>query len=467
MAEPIPISEALQKYEQRVLILTSCIENKQLASQSDKNLPQPSSQVSAAVQDVSEKKSLPNILLESEALLGKAILDVLVYRDTVQTSLDKAVSLSADDLLLVEKLDKTLKSYRKTILKTIELDEWRSLLNPPTTAWWWHLEPPALLPCLEKQRRWLDRWDWLWTFASFFFLSFAVTVVFDTLNRVVGEGLDTQGLFPVVIQVLLTIAGGSAALTKNGRNVLRTIMTRLRIPKHFWQEFSAIASLVLLLAVLWVHEQYLPDLATERYQAGIAHYEAGQFDSALQSYQQSIAIRPDFVEAHYSLGLIYEDLQQREKAIAEYQLVVSQDPEAMDKLTWLRSHNNLGRLYILEEKYRTAWIPLERAFNSITAEDLDSPEIETEYYNLLKNLGWMWLGQGKLIEADEFIAQAIDKNPKRAAAHCLNAQVLEGLEQKDEALISWASCLRGERKIQAEEAEWAATARERLEEDRP
>jgi tetratricopeptide (TPR) repeat protein len=385
-------------------------------------------------------------------------LDVLTARDAVQHWLEKTPPISGEPLVYLKQLDDRLDQQKTNIYAALDLEHWRSLLNPRDSATWWYPQPPALLPFLEKRHPVLERFDWLFTFASLFFLTLAVTVVLDTLNRVVGEGLNTQGLFPVVVQVLLTIAGGSAALTQNGRNFLRMILTRLRIPTHWRQEFSAIAALLILLIVAGIHELYLPQLASDRYQQGIAHYEAQQFDSALQAYKQSLALQPDFVEAHYSLGLIYEDLQQTDEAIAAYQRVVSQDADALDKLIWLRAHNNLGRLHILKGDYRTAWVPLDRAFNAITEADLSSEEMQFERYNLLKNLGWMWLGQGRLLEADEFLQQAIAQNPERAAAHCLQAQVLTALEQPEIAQASWLSCLGGERNLQPEEAEWAAMA---------
>lgn len=394
----------------------------------------------------------------------KDVLTALAARDAVQHWVEETPSILAEQLLQLSQLDDRLSSQKTIIVQAVDLEYWRSLLNPSESAWWWRLEPPALFPFLEKQYLWLDRLDWLWTLASLFFLTFAVTVVFETLNRVVGEGLNTPGLFPVAVQVVLTLAGGSAALTENGRKGLRSLMTRLRIPPHFWQEFSAIATLVVLVIVVGIHQVYLPQLATNRYQDGIAHYQFGRLDSALQAYQQSLALRPDFVAAHYSLGIIYEDRQQMDAAIAEYQRVVSQNPDVLDKLTWLRAHNNLGRLYILDGAYRAAWAPLERALNSITENDLTNPEIGAERYNVLKNLGWMWLEQGQFAEADEFLAQAIAQDPQHSAAHCLKAQALEGLEQKAAAIAAWANCLRGKRYFKAEEAEWAATARVRLEE---
>jgi tetratricopeptide (TPR) repeat protein len=395
--------------------------------------------------------------------LQEPALDVLTARDAVHHTMGDMPAVPAKQLLWLNRLDDRLKVHSQWLFKTLDLGYWRSLLSPAENAWWWHPEPPALLPFLEKRYRWLDQLDWLWTFASLFFLTFSITVVLDTLNRVTGEGLNTQGMFPVVVQVLLTIAGGTAALTERGRNVLRLMMQRLCIPKHWWQEFSALASLIVLLIVLAIYGLYLPRLAADRYQDGIAHYSMGQFDSALQAYQQSLALQPDFVQAHYSLGLLYEDLQRVDEAIAEYELVVSQDPEALDKLTWLRAHNNLGRLYILNGDYSTAWIPLERAFSALKETELTDPDMQVEQYNLLKNLGWLWLGQEQFLEADEFLNQAIAQDSERAAAHCLQAQVLEGLEQNEAALSAWSSCLSGVRNIQAEEAEWAAMARARLE----
>ena len=80
------------------------------------------------------------------------------------------------------------------------------------------------------------------------------------------------------------------------------------------------------------------------------------------------------------------------------------------------------------------------------------------------------MAQERLIEADEFLLGAIDQNPQRAAAHCLRAQVLEGLTESantagmmdTEIREAWNTCLTGERRLLPEEAEWAALAQERL-----
>lgn len=418
----------------------------------------------------------------SKPNLHHAILTALTQRDAIQSILSDAAFVPAVQLTWLDNLDEKLKAHKTLIVKTIDQGKWRSLLHIPDSAWWWHFEPPALFPWLEKPHPWLERFDWLWKLLSLFALTLAFTVVLDTLNRVAGEGLNTTGMFPVVVQVILTILGGTAALTEQGQKALESVMNRLRIPKHYWQEFSLVASVVVLVIVVLIHEFHLPNVARNRYAQGIEAHAAGQFDSARQLFQQAIALQPDFVEAHYNLGVLYEDLQETNAAVSEYQLVVQSDVQELPLLTQLRAHNNLGRLYLIQEDYRAAWVPLERALDLIRAEELDNPEVLYENYNLLKNLGWVRVEEGHFVDADQYLQEALDladqveqaiaANPsvaeklgltgRPAAAACLYAQTLEGMEALDEAISYWTECLSYGRRSNVDEARWMAIARERL-----
>lgn len=381
---------------------------------------------------------------ESDALppSKQRALDVLLARDAIQATLDEETAIPAHLLLDLEAGDRTLKQHKNLITQHHELNTWRTMVNPPADSWWWFLDPPARFSWLEQKSTWLDRLDWLWMGVSLFALTLSFTIILDTLNRVVGEGLDTSGMFPVILQVVLTLAGGAAALTDRGRNLLETAMTRLRIPRHYWQELSMVVSLVVLALVFTIHESYLPYMAQERQQDGIAAHEAGEFDSAMQAYQQAIALRPDFTAAHYYLGSLYEDLQKEEEAIAQYQIVTESDPNSLDKLIWVRAHNNLGRLYLLRDDNRTAWIPLDRGLSEVDATLVESdPDLQYEYYNLLKNMAWLRLNQERYLEADPLLREAIQLDNERAPAHCLQAQVLDAQEQLDTGLESWEKCV--------------------------
>lgn len=77
----------------------------------------------------------------------------------------------------------------------------------------------------------------------------------------------------------------------------------------------------------------------------------------------------------------------------------------------------------------------------ITEKDQANPEVRTEKYNLLKNLGWLCLRQKHYVDADQFLQEAIALDSERAAAHCLRAQVLAGLEQPKQAIPLKSLCL--------------------------
>ncbi|NET35526.1 MAG: tetratricopeptide repeat protein [Cyanothece sp. SIO1E1] len=424
MAEPVPLQDALRNYLNALNILQSANEND------------------------------PDVFRKA--------LEVLSQRDMVQASLDESKSISAVQLINLSDLDKCLKDQRSKILNVLDLAYWRSFTQSSETAWWWHLEPAALFSWLEKKHPWLNRLDWLWTFLSLFFLTISITFVFNTLSHILEGGVNERGTFAVILQALLTIGGGTVALTRRGRAVLESILILWRIPKHYWHEFSTITALVLLLLVVGIHELYLPKLAHELNLQGIERYKQGQLESALAKYQQATTLLPDYKDAHYNLGVLYESLQRLDEAITEYALVVQSDPDSLDLLLRLRAHNNLGRLYILKKKYRAAWSPLEEGLSLITDSALEKREIQAEKYNLLKNLGWLWLEQKQLIEADEVLQEAIDLNHGRSVAHCLRAQVQAGLKDDEAAQEHWGKCLRGDRRIQPEEVEWAAMARQHL-----
>lgn len=421
-------------------------------------------------------------LAPSNPDLHQAVLTALTQRDAIQAILSDAAFVPAAQLTWLDDLDESLKSHKTLIVKTIDQGKWRSLLHIPDSSWWWHFEPPALFPWLEKPHPWLERFDWLWKLLSLFALTFAFTVVLDTLNRVAGEGLNTEGMFPVVVQVILTILGGTAALTQRGQNMLESIMARLRIPRHYWQEFGLVVSLVVLVIVVAIHEIQLPNVSRNLYVQGIEAHKAGRFDSARQLFQQAIALQPDFVEAHYNLGVLYEDLQETDAAVSEYQLVVKSDFQELPLLIQLRAHNNLGRLYLIQKDYRAAWIPLERALGLVKEEDLNDPEMLYENYNLLKNLGWVRVEEGYFVDADQYLQEALDlagqveqaiaTDPfaaeklglvsRPAAAACLYAQTLDGLRSPDDAASYWTECLSYGRRSNVDEARWMAIARQRL-----
>ena len=405
--------------------------------------------------------SLDKLEVPEQTCLEGQVLEVLLARQAVQIALEDVKIIPATIFIKLKGQDDRLRKHRDKVYLVRQLSSWRDIIDPPKTAWWWHLEPSALFPWLEKPHPLLEQFDWLWKFLTLIALAISITFILNTLQRVLSGGLDKAGFLAVTTQAILVLAGGST-LTEQGREALESILASFRIPKYYWQELSTLLSIIFLIIVVGIHNLYLPQLATNSYQNGNRQYTSGQIGSAILAYQQAIALRPDYAEAHYGLGVIYERLQQPDKAIQEYQQVIQSDLINLDLLTQLRTRNKLGRLYILNNKYLDAWIVLEEGLNLIEEITHADQDILYEEYNLLKNLGWLRLQEKHYIDAEPFFQQAIELDSERASAYCLQAQVLEEINRGQESISYWENCVRYAVRSNPDDAMRAATAREKL-----
>jgi inorganic pyrophosphatase/exopolyphosphatase len=80
------------------------------------------------------------------------VLDVLVIRDRIQSLLTQTSHNPKKILLTLSELDQRLKQKADVIVQIAPLAQWRDILNPPKTAWWWFFDT------LEYVHAW-DRYD--------------------------------------------------------------------------------------------------------------------------------------------------------------------------------------------------------------------------------------------------------------------------------------------------------------------
>ncbi|MEL7039270.1 MAG: tetratricopeptide repeat protein [Cyanobacteria bacterium J06592_8] len=383
------------------------------------------------------------------------VLNVLVSRDAVQRTLIDGAKFSGVQWVKLKKLDDRLKQQKDAIAKTLDLEQWRETVKPSESAWWWFCDLPKPLGCWE-------RFDWVWNGVNLICLTISVSLVLDTSSKLLTGGPGFVGASAIAFQSILTLVAGGGGLTQTGQKTREYVFTRLNIDKRYWEEWSAGVS-VALLGVLFAIHSSLPKVAVRFNDWGVEHYQAREFDSALSNYEKAIALRPDYAEAHYYLGLLYEDLQQYDKARAEYQLALQSDLDALEALTRLKAHNNLGRLYILKKDYTAAIPSLVTGLNLVDEEQAKTDEaIKSTQYALKKNLGWTQLGQKNYIEAESLLTEAIALAPERGAAYCLLAQVLEGKKQQTEAQTQWQNCVIYADELQPDEYQWIALAREKI-----
>jgi len=72
--------------------------------------------------------------------------------------------------------------------------------------------------------------------------------------------------------------------------------------------------------------------AKANFKVGIGHYELGQFNEAIKSFKQAIALKPGWARAHYRLGLAYLKANDKEAAVEQYEILKDLDANYAKKL---------------------------------------------------------------------------------------------------------------------------------------
>ncbi|NEQ84788.1 MAG: tetratricopeptide repeat protein [Moorea sp. SIO2I5] len=396
--------------------------------------------------------ALDNLEDSASPMSEEQIIAVLNARDFVHATGQAKVYPSYHEQKTLVALDVRLKQNAWQISKVIDFYSWRTSLKPPDTAWWWHLETEPELA------RW-QWWDWLWRGLSIAGWTANLGLLIDLLPRFLIAGTGFAGAVAIAFPSLLTLLQAISELTETGKEGFDKLLIRLGIPKHFHAEAQLGATELLLLILLGFHF-YLPNFSNFSNRRGFEKYKQGQIASAEAHYQQALALNPDNVKAHYNLALVYENLQQFDKARTQYQFAV--------KGGFVKAYNNLGRLHILNNKPSLA-IPL--LFKGLAGAGQASIKVK---YDLMKNLGWALLKQGREEQAEPILRSAvslgsspegIEKISNRGSAHCLLAQVYQGQNQKTKALTQWQQCCQLGSSANPDEDLWLGLAHKKLKEE--
>ena len=151
---------------------------------------------------------------------------------------------------------------------------------------------------------------------------------------------------------------------------------------------------------------------------GSLYTEQNQYDEAIASYQCAIEIDPKSASPHNDLGNLYTEQKQYEKAIASYQCAIEIDPSNV-------AQRNLGYLQYQLGDYDASLCSFQKA--------LDLHPSDTTLSN---NLGYLYLLQGDVATAKNFIGYAIQGEPFDRA--WLNLGLIQAQQgQIDEAKQSW------------------------------
>lgn len=377
----------------------------------------------------------------------QAVLALLRSRDHIQTLIDQsakdptAPEIPPALLMGLSQDDAEVGKWNTAIGTLSELAAWRKSINPPTHHWWWDSAAP------EKPWR-----EWLLGGLTIALLTLCLALARDISTRFFTGAPGIWSSVGAIAPAALALFATGGALTKVGKQLIEAVLEKRGRSRQQWP-FIKFGLAALVTALLFGgHSLGLPWAATRYNTAGQDQYFQGKLTSAQANFQRALQLHPDFPEANHGLALTFEDLRDFESAKAEYVKAVNAGQ--------LSSVSNLARLHILDEDYESAAVLLITALND---EDRDK-ENTALTYAIHKNLGWTWLRQERLADAENQLVEANRLEPEletpQPDGYCLLGELLEQKEEVAAAKAQWETC---SLKIQRPEDDvWAGMARKAL-----
>ena len=244
-------------------------------------------------------------------------------------------------------------------------------------------------------------------------------------------------------------------------------------------------------ATLALMETY-PSSAVLNITLGQCHFELGQIEPAINSYQRAIEINPECAEAYFNMGIILKDKGDLDAAIENYQKVIKIDPNSavaynniaiafqakgdldsaikyFEKALSIepncaQTHINMGITFKARNELKAAIKSYKKviqidpcsfdAYNSVgnaflamgdIVRALDSYrqaiKIKPDYAEAYLNMGHALEEQGKLEEAIEACNKALAIKPGYANAYFNMASTLEAQGKLEEAIEAYNKAL--------------------------
>ena len=150
---------------------------------------------------------------------------------------------------------------------------------------------------------------------------------------------------------------------------------------------------------------------------GVCLYRLGKINEAIQCYQKAIEIEPNHADAHNNLGAAFKELGEHEKSMACFQKAIEIHPNHAD------AHNNLGTAFKELKEYKKSIYHYEKAIQI-------NPNSPVAY----SNLGNAFKGLGEYDKAINYQEQAIQINPRYADAYYNLATIFEELSEFEKAI---------------------------------
>ncbi len=141
--------------------------------------------------------------------------------------------------------------------------------------------------------------------------------------------------------------------------------------------------------------QLKPDYAEAYYNLGNVFQRQGKLEAAVESYQQALKIKPEIAQAHSNLGIVFQKQGQLRAAIESYQQALKIKPD------YPETHYKLGNIFLQQGQLRAAIESYQQAL-----------KFQPESGDVYHNLGCAFKLQDKLEESAESYRQALKFQPE-------------------------------------------------------
>ncbi|MFN7716285.1 MAG: tetratricopeptide repeat protein [Pseudanabaenaceae cyanobacterium] len=356
-----------------------------------------------------------------DTLAEEDVLNLLLARDALQSAIGS--DIPPRFVIRIAELDRILYDKRSIVVYVLALEQWREMINPPESHWWWFLQPP------EVHDAW-DNLDWLWNLLTLGFLAGFASLMSQIVPLIFADGVGIFESFGLVGPGALLTMVGSNVKGGEGQEKFAEKMAEFGIPKRFCSEVTCLLAAALFGGAM-VARQNLPKYYFQSsVKKGTEAYNSSQLVAAEESFNRALKI-PDqesekTAQVYTYLGLIEESIGENEKAIENYNQAV--------QLGNNQAINNLGRVYIAKGDFEEAETYLKIGIQRTQDNSVDElPETLLLQYQLRRNLGWTYLEQKRYNEAERELKTAIkignklpDDTLGRGIASCFLGHIYNG-----------------------------------------
>lgn len=398
-------------------------------------------------------------------LTPEEAIDLLQLRDRVAAELAQTPDrLTPEVGQPLQRLDRQLRGWGDRLLVALESVPADRQAEVDRLVYARSLTPSS--------QRW-ERFDLIANVLSSIFLTGSAGLIVDIAAKFFVPGVDLFGSLAVAGQSAIALVTGRTLVTETGQAWLKRWLIARGIGDRYWQEAGCLGSLALLGFLIAVRQVGFPLLAEQYTRWGEQAYKDNRLATASECYERALLFQPEAIEPRYLAGRLADEVSEPEQAQTHYRLVLKNPPEktasSQDWQFYLQAASNLSRLYLLKKDPEQAAVIAQLALRASEPMPKD-PALDDGLYGLYKNLGWARLARGRYVEAESWLEKAIALEPivkradRAAAAHCLMAKTLDGLQDYRSALPHWERCANDAAQLGTPEGDaWQGQAGDRLE----